>query len=131
DLRRDFPSTGRALQAGGRRGGDRGVALRRGFEPLLPAREASVLTTRRTERCALAAPWGAARPGILLGRAARLNAPASWPDLRDKLAGLTHRGGHGLASSAPGRETQPRIIPRPEHNVSRSQISSNALKVLY
>jgi poly(A) polymerase len=36
-----------------------------------------------------------------------------------------------LASSAPGRETQPRIIPRPEHNVSRSQISKNALKVLY
>lgn len=36
-----------------------------------------------------------------------------------------------MASSAPGRETQPRIIPRPEHNVSRSQISSNALKVLY
>ena len=36
-----------------------------------------------------------------------------------------------MASSAPGRETQPRIIPRPEHNVSRSQISKNALKVLY
>jgi poly(A) polymerase len=36
-----------------------------------------------------------------------------------------------LASAATGKETGPRIIPRPEHNVSRSQISSNALKVLY
>jgi poly(A) polymerase len=36
-----------------------------------------------------------------------------------------------LASAATGKETGPRIIPRPEHNVSRSQISSNALKVMY
>jgi poly(A) polymerase len=36
-----------------------------------------------------------------------------------------------LASSATGAETERRIIPRPEHNVSRAQISKNALKVLY
>jgi poly(A) polymerase len=36
-----------------------------------------------------------------------------------------------LASPATGTEVRPRIIPRPEHNVSRAQISSNALKVLY
>jgi poly(A) polymerase len=36
-----------------------------------------------------------------------------------------------LASTASGTETQPRIIPRPEHNVSRAHISQNALKVLY
>jgi poly(A) polymerase len=36
-----------------------------------------------------------------------------------------------LASAATGPETGPRIIPRPEHNVSRAHISKNALKVLY
>jgi poly(A) polymerase len=36
-----------------------------------------------------------------------------------------------LATSATGEAQQPRIIPRPEHNVSRAQISQNALKVLY
>jgi poly(A) polymerase len=36
-----------------------------------------------------------------------------------------------LASSLTGTETQPRIIPRPEHNVSRAHISKNAVKVLY
>jgi poly(A) polymerase len=36
-----------------------------------------------------------------------------------------------LASAATGTETRPRIIPRPEHNVSRAQISKNALKVMY
>lgn len=36
-----------------------------------------------------------------------------------------------MASAAKGTETRPRIIPRPEHNVSRTQISNNALKVLY
>jgi len=36
-----------------------------------------------------------------------------------------------LASSATGTETRPKIIPRPEHNVSRAQISQNALKVMY
>jgi poly(A) polymerase len=36
-----------------------------------------------------------------------------------------------LASAASGTESRPRIIPRPEHNVSRAQISQNALKVLY
>jgi poly(A) polymerase len=36
-----------------------------------------------------------------------------------------------LASAATGTEREPRIIPRPEHNVSRSQISKNALKVMY
>ncbi|MFU8895504.1 MAG: polynucleotide adenylyltransferase PcnB [Gammaproteobacteria bacterium] len=36
-----------------------------------------------------------------------------------------------MASSATGAETQHRIIPRPDHNVSRAQISNNALKVLY
>jgi len=36
-----------------------------------------------------------------------------------------------LARAATGTETGPRIIPRPEHNVSRAQISKNALKVLY
>jgi poly(A) polymerase len=42
-----------------------------------------------------------------------------------------HTGRNGLASAAKGMESRPRIIPRPEHNVSRAQISSNALKVLY
>jgi poly(A) polymerase len=51
--------------------------------------------------------------------------------LHGKLPRLTHTGGHGLASTASGTETQPRIIPRPEHNVSRAHISQNALKVLY
>jgi len=32
---------------------------------------------------------------------------------------------------ATGTETGPRIIPRPDHNVSRAQISKNALKVMY
>ena len=36
-----------------------------------------------------------------------------------------------MASSLTGTETQPRIIPRPEHNVSRAHISKNAVKVLY
>ena len=36
-----------------------------------------------------------------------------------------------MASAATGTESRPRIIPRPEHNVSRAQISQNALKVLY
>ena len=36
-----------------------------------------------------------------------------------------------MASSATGADSQPRIISRPEHNVSRAQISNNALKVLY
>jgi poly(A) polymerase len=38
---------------------------------------------------------------------------------------------NGLASAATGTDIRPRIIPRPEHNVSRAQISNNALKVLY
>jgi poly(A) polymerase len=56
---------------------------------------------------------------------------AAMSDLRGRLAGLTHTGGHGLASAATGTETRPEIIPRPEHNVSRAQISKNALKVMY
>lgn len=36
-----------------------------------------------------------------------------------------------MASAATGTEPGPRIIPRPDHNVSRAQISQNALKVLY
>jgi poly(A) polymerase len=36
-----------------------------------------------------------------------------------------------LASAENTTEREPRIIPRPEHNVSRAQISSNALKVMY
>ena len=82
--------------------------------------------------------------GILLAPAARLNARPSvggcagagrttvrvaMPHV--KLPRLTHTGGHGLASAANGTEQRPRIIPRPEHNVSRSQISKNALKVMY
>jgi poly(A) polymerase len=50
---------------------------------------------------------------------------------RDKLSGCKQTGGHGLGSEATGGGTGPRIISRPEHNVSRASISNNALKVLY
>lgn len=36
-----------------------------------------------------------------------------------------------MGSEATGGDTGPRIIPRPDHNVSRASISNNALKVLY
>lgn len=36
-----------------------------------------------------------------------------------------------LTDTAPGADSRLRIIPRPDHNVSRSLISKNALKVLY
>jgi len=52
-------------------------------------------------------------------------------NLRGRLAGLTHTGRYGLVSSVTGTVTRPTIIPRPEHNVSRAQISQNALKVMY
>jgi poly(A) polymerase len=42
-----------------------------------------------------------------------------------------HTGRHGLASAETPTDRAPRIIPRPEHNVSRAQISKNALKVMY
>nr|WP_206202816.1 polynucleotide adenylyltransferase PcnB [Thioalkalivibrio sp. XN8] len=36
-----------------------------------------------------------------------------------------------MASAAPGIGAAPRVIPRPEHNISRANISRNALKVMY
>ena len=33
--------------------------------------------------------------------------------------------------SAPIRPGQPRVVPRPEHNISRANISEQALRVLY
>ncbi len=45
------------------------------------------------------------------------------------LCGKGEGGGSGGGTAAPGNA--PRTIPRDEHTVSRKQINSNALKVLY
>ena len=92
------------------------------------------------KRCA-AASAELYRPGrcdSMPGRAGAGTAPAQadcprrLPGVQGgKLASLNQPGEHGLVSAATGTETGPRIIPRPEHNVSRAHISNNALKVMY
>jgi len=50
--------------------------------------------------------------------------------LQRKLSGNTARSGDGASSSVEAVQI-PIVVPRAEHNISRANISKNAVKVLY